>query len=87
MSDCGRVLLSAYLLQGLNRWESFAGSGSQPPRFYPIPPPPKQIAVRPFLLDAALNYIEQPTLKHRIKAEEAVGTFASRLFGWGGKGK
>lgn len=44
----------------------------------------QSVAVRPFMLDSALSFVEPPSLEHRIKKEEAKSTF-SRIFTWGGK--
>ena len=44
----------------------------------------QSIAVRPFMLDSALSFVQPPSLEHRVKKEEAKSTF-SRMFTWGGK--
>ena len=43
----------------------------------------QSIAVRPFMLDSALSFVQPPSLEHRVKKEEAKSTF-SRMFTWGG---
>ncbi|CAL5220684.1 g2733 [Coccomyxa viridis] len=75
---------AVYLLDNLDSWESYAGSESQPARIYPVPPPLQSLAVRPFMLDSALSFVQPPSLEHRVKKEEAKSTF-SRIFTWGGK--
>jgi hypothetical protein len=79
-----RAAAAAFLLDDLDRWESFAGGEGKPPRLFPVPPPPARVAARPFMLDSALNYVTAPSLEHRIKKEEAKSTF-SRIFTWGAK--
>lgn len=53
-----------------------------------VPPRPRLVAVRPIVLDAALNYIQYPSLEKRLPPKEpkeaaAAGGMVSRLFGWG----
>jgi hypothetical protein len=38
--------------------------------------------VRPIVLDAALGYVQPPSLVHRLPQQQAKGV-VSRLFGWG----
>jgi hypothetical protein len=47
-------------------------------------PWPQSVAVRPFLLDSALSFVQPPPLEHRVQKEEAKSTF-SRIFTWGAK--
>ena len=55
------------------------------PSFLPMPSVTLQsVAVRPFMLDSALSFVQPPSLEHRVKKEEAKSTF-SRIFTWGGK--
>ena len=44
----------------------------------------QSMAVRPFMLDSALSFVQPPSLDHRVQKEEAKSTF-SRIFTWGGK--
>lgn len=73
-----------YLVDNLDRWESFAGGEGRPARLCRVPPQPASVAVRPFMLDSALNYIQAPSLEHRTAKEESKSTF-SRIFAWGAK--
>ena len=50
-----------------------------------VPPRPVAVAVRPFMLDSALNYVQLPSLEHRYKKEEAKSTFSRIFTGWGAK--
>ena len=49
-----------------------------------VPPRMTSVAVRPFMLDSALTYVQPPSLEHRYKKEEAKSTF-SRIFTWGAR--
>lgn len=87
VSSCVLVCPTAaarYLVDNLDRWESFAGGEGRPTRLCRVPPQPASVAVRPFMLDSALNYIQAPSLEHRTAKEEAKSTF-SRIFTWGAK--
>ncbi|KAK9814357.1 hypothetical protein WJX72_004470 [[Myrmecia] bisecta] len=72
---------AAYLLDNLTRWESFAGVSGKDAKIFPVPAPLQALPVRPFMLDSALNCIQQPSLDHRLAKEEKKSTF-SRLFSW-----
>jgi hypothetical protein len=43
------------------------------------------VAVRPFMLDSALTYVQPPSLEHRYRKEEAKSTFSRIFTGWGAK--
>lgn len=79
-----RAASARYLVDSVDRWESFAGGEGRPARLCPVPPRLAPVAVRPFMLDSALNYIRAPPLEHRTAKEEAKSTF-SRIFTWGAK--
>ena len=87
LSRCLVNAAATYMLDGLLRWESFAGgqAGNPPPHLCAVPPRPSAVPARPFLLDSALGYINAPTLEHRMPKEAAKGTFARLFTGWGGK--
>ncbi|KAK9904768.1 hypothetical protein WJX75_002167 [Coccomyxa subellipsoidea] len=82
--DAKPAAAARYLVDDLDRWESFAGGESRPARLCRVPPQPASVAVRPFMLDSALNYIQAPSLEHRTAKEEFKSTF-SRIFAWGTK--
>ncbi|BDA49634.1 Signal recognition particle subunit SRP68 [Coccomyxa sp. Obi] len=82
--DAKPAASARYLVDNLDRWESFAGGEGRPARLCPVPPRLAPVAVRPFMLDSALNYIRAPPLDHRTAKEEAKSTF-SRIFTWGAK--
>lgn len=51
-------------------------------RIAKLPPAPTTMPLRPFTLDAAINYISMPDLgQFYTKTKEQKSTF-SRLFGW-----
>lgn len=50
-----------------------------------MPPRPVAVAVRPFMLDSALTYVQPPNLEHRFRKEEAKSTFSRIFTGWGAK--
>ena len=70
-----------YLLDDLERWEAFAGEPGREARLFPVPPRLTLISMRPFLLDAAQDFISAPPLEHRLRPEQKAGGIAS-LFGW-----
>jgi hypothetical protein len=62
-------------MDNLETWESFAETSGQR-RLCAVPPRPEPLPVRPFILDAALPYIQPPSLDHRAKKEEVQTTFS-----------
>ena len=74
-----------YLLQSLDVWSSFAGESGKNAHFTPIPPALQQVAVRPFMLDNALTYIEAPSIEHRVAKQEQPKSAFAKLFTWGRK--
>lgn len=67
-------------------------AASHPPPVLPrrVPPKLRLVPLRPIVLDAALNYIQYPSLEHRLPqkapaaaAQQQGGGMVSRLFGWG----
>lgn len=74
-----------FLLANVDKWQSFAGDGGREPRLCQVPPPLESLPARPFVLDAAQNYVSTPSLGHRYASRRTVektSTF-SKLFGWG----
>lgn len=76
---------SKFLLDSLDSWMSFAGENGKQAHFTPIPPALQQVAVRPFMLDNALNYIEAPSVEHRVAKQEQPKSAFAKLFTWGRK--
>ena len=61
--------------------QACAGSSKADMQIAPVPPSPMIAPVRPFTLDAALNFIDLPPMDHLYtKTKESKSTF-SRLFG------
>ena len=74
-----------FLLDSLDVWTSFAGENGKHAHFTPIPPALQQVPVRPFMLDNALNYIEAPSVEHRVAKQEQPKSAFAKLFTWGRK--
>lgn len=74
-----------FLLENLDVWTSFAGDSSKQAHFAPIPPLLQQVAVRPFMLDNALNYVVAPSVEHRVAKQEQPKSAFAKLFTWGRK--
>ncbi|PNW81938.1 hypothetical protein CHLRE_06g267100v5 [Chlamydomonas reinhardtii] len=79
-----------YLLDNLDKWESFAGGAAAtaaagaakaPPRLYNAPYEYGAIAVRPIMLDTASNCLAYPSLEHRLRKPEKKSVLSS-LFSW-----
>lgn len=74
-----------YLLDSMDSWTSFAGLSSKQARLAAIPPALQQVAVRPFMLDNALNHVQAPSIEHRVAKQDQPKSAFSRLFTWGKK--
>ncbi|GLC39232.1 hypothetical protein PLESTM_000866500 [Pleodorina starrii] len=85
----GSAGIAPYLLDALEKWESFAGGAAAgaaagakaPPRLYKGPYGFEAIPVRPIMLDTASGCLEYPTLEHRLRKAEKKSVLSS-LFGW-----
>lgn len=69
-----------YLVDALHSWQSFAGQSGKHAHLLPMPYTLQAIPTNPIMLDTASNFIEYPSLQHRIK-KESKSTFA-KLFSW-----
>jgi hypothetical protein len=74
-----------FMLDHLDQWVSFVGPGGKDARFTPIPPALQQVAVRPFMLDNALNYLAAPSIDHRVAKQEQPKSAFAKLFAWNKK--
>jgi signal recognition particle subunit SRP68 len=76
-----------FLLDNLDSWESFAGSGAgaggarAPPRLLKPPYGFAAIPLRPIMLDTASNSLAYPSLEHRVRKAEK-NTLLGSLFSW-----
>ena len=69
----------------LDKWAAFAGAGKEDARICRVPPALHTLPVRPIVLDTALNYVEAPSLEHRLPKKQQGqqgSSMVSRLFGW-----
>jgi len=74
-----------FMLDHLDQWVSFVGPSGKDARFTPIPPALQQVAVRPFMLDNALNYLAAPSIDHRVAKQEQPKSAFAKLFTWNKK--
>ena len=74
-----------YMLDNLDKWGSFVGTSSKDAHFTPVPPALQQIAIRPFMLDNALNYLAAPSIDHRVAKQEQPKSAFAKLFTWNKK--
>lgn len=74
-----------YMLDNLDQWASFVGASGKDAHFTPIPPVLQQVAVRPFMLDNALNYLAAPSIDHRVAKQEQPKSAFAKLFTWNKK--
>eukprot|EP01025_Chloroclados_australasicus_P034771 TRINITY_DN3550_c0_g1_i1.p1 TRINITY_DN3550_c0_g1~~TRINITY_DN3550_c0_g1_i1.p1 ORF type:complete len:638 (+),score=76.85 TRINITY_DN3550_c0_g1_i1:26-1915(+) len=75
-----------YLVDNLDKWESFVGQNAKNARVFKIPPNPEMIPMRPILLNTAEQYIQMPSLKHRYtQKQESMLSGVSRFLGFGKK--
>ena len=74
-----------YMLDHLESWTSFVGSHGKDAHFTPLPPALQHVAVRPFMLDNALNYLAAPSIEHRIAKQEQPKSAFAKLFTWNRK--
>lgn len=71
-----------YMLDNLDKWVSFVGASGKDAHFTLVPPALQQIAVRPFMLDNALNYLAAPSIDHRVTKQEQPKSAFAKLFTW-----
>ena len=74
-----------FMLDNLDSWVSFVGAGGKDAKFTSIPPVLQQVAIRPLMLDNALNYLEAPSVDHRVAKKEQPKSAFAKLFTWGKK--
>ena len=74
-----------YMLDHLGNWASFVGPTGKDAHFTPLPPALQQVAVRPFMLDNALNYLTAPSVEHRVAKQEQPKSAFAKLFTWNKK--
>lgn len=74
-----------FMLDHLEQWTSFVGPSGKDARFTAIPPALQQVAVRPFMLDNALNYLAAPSIDHRVAKKEQPKSAFAKLFTWNKK--
>lgn len=74
-----------YMLDHLDEWVSFVGASGKDAHFTPIPPALQQVAIRPFMLDNALNYLSAPSIEHRVAKQEQPKSAFAKLFTWNKK--
>lgn len=68
-------------MDNLDEWASFMGQDGQR-LLCAVPPRPSPLPVRPFLLDAALSYVQEPNLDHRTGQDQAQTTFGKLASFW-----
>lgn len=73
------------MLDHLEQWVSFVGPSGKDAHFTAIPPALQQVAVRPFMLDNALNYLAAPSIDHRVAKKEQPKSAFAKLFTWNKK--
>lgn len=74
-----------YMVDNLDQWASFIGASGKDAHLTPIPPALQQLAVRPFMLDNALNYLAAPSIDHRVAKQEQPKSAFAKLFTWNKK--
>ena len=74
-----------FMLENLDCWASFVGPGGRDAKFTSIPPVLQQVAIRPLMLDNALNYLDAPSVDHRVAKKEQPKSAFAKLFTWGKK--
>ena len=74
-----------YMVDNLDKWTSFVGASGKDAHFTPTPPALQQVAVRPFMLDNALNYLAAPSIDHRVAKQEQPKSAFAKLFTWNKK--
>ena len=74
-----------FLLDNLDQWTSFVGPNGKDAKFASIPPVLQQVAIRPLMLDNALNHLEAPSVDHRVAKKEQPKSAFAKLFTWGKK--
>ncbi len=74
-----------FMLDHLDQWMSFVGPSGKDAHLTSIPPLLQQVAVRPFMLDNALNYLAAPSIDHRVAKKEQPKSAFAKLFTWNKK--
>lgn len=74
-----------YMVDNMDQWVSFIGANGKDAHLTPIPPALQQLAVRPFMLDNALNYLAAPSIDHRVAKQEQPKSAFAKLFTWSKK--
>ena len=72
-----------YMLDHLEQWTSFVAANGKDARFTSLPPVLQQVAIRPFMLDNALNHLAAPSIDHRVAKKEQPKSAFAKLFSWG----